>query len=397
MRVARIVTRPNLGGPMRQAIALWHAHRQLGIATLLVTGVVGAGEAALEPSALGVPRLPFADAVAAGPAAAGWVELADLQRGVAPWRDLRAGRALRRLLAAFAADVVHTHTSKAGWLGRRAAFALGVPRVVHTFHGHVLQDYFGGPMSALLRRLERRLAARTDVLVAVSDSCADELAAAGIAPRQRFVVVPPAVPLPAPLARAEARRRLGLGEAVVALACVGRLVPIKRVADFVDAVAARPTWRGVVFGDGPDRAALAQRVAARAAGRIELAGAVPDAAALLPAFDALVLPSVREGCPLVAVEAFAAGVPVVGYDVPGVRDALTVWGDGFLVPPAEGPDGLGAAIARCLAEPAATAARVRRARDGVGRFAPAQVAAALVDLYRPGKAGVARYDAAAEA
>ena len=376
---------------------MWHAHRALGVRTLLVTGAVGDDEARLDPAAAGLPSLPFATALAQGAAAEGWVVVPALRRGVAPFADRRAAAALRRLLRAFAPDVVHTHTSKAGWLGRRAARAVAVPRLVHTFHGHVLQDYFGGPMSAVLRRLERRLAARTDVLVAVSDSCADELAAAGVAARARFVVVPPAVPLVPPLARAAARARLGIAAGAVALACVGRLVPIKRVAHFVDVLAARPDWQGHVFGDGPERPALAAHVAARAPGRVTLHGAVGDVAASLAAFDALLLPSVREGCPLVAIEAFAAGTPVVGYDVPGVRDVLRTWGDGLLVRPARGPNGLVEAVETVLADPVASRSRVQRARDGVGRFAPAAVAERLLGLYGAGKADFPRYDGAPSA
>jgi glycosyltransferase involved in cell wall biosynthesis len=381
MRVMRVVTRPNLGGPTRQAIALWHEHRALGASTLLVTGVVDRGEVGLDPAAFGVPRLSFDEALQRGAEAAGWVELPHLRRGLAPWSDLRASRALQRLLARMRPDVVHTHTSKAGCLGRRAALRAGAPVLVHTFHGHVLQDYFGEAVSAWLRRLERRLAARTQLLVAVSDSCADELAAAGVAARDRFVVVPPAVPFAALLSREAARARLGIGRDEFRLACVGRLVPIKRVAHFVDLLAQRPEFGGCVFGDGPERARLQARVQAVAADRVHLRGAVADVASLLPAYDALVLPSVREGCPLVAVEAFRAGVPVVGYDVPGVRDVLTRWGGGLLVPVAAGPAGLAEAVARLAAAPDLAASLVARARDGVDRFAPATVARQLLAAY----------------
>lgn len=396
MRVMRVVTRPNLGGPMRQAIALWHAHRQLGVRTLLVTGVVGADEAPLDPTLGGVPRLAWQQALQAGEHAEGWVELPDLRAGVGPWADLQAGRALDRLLHSCRPDVVHTHTSKAGWIGRRAAVRAGVPLVVHTFHGHVLQDYFGRAASAWLRHLERRLARRTHVLVAVSNSCADELAAAGVAARERFVVVPPAVPLATPLPRAEARARLGIDGDGLRLAAVGRLVPIKRFGHFVDLLALRPDWQGDVFGEGREGAHLAAHAARVAPGRVHLRGAVAEVATLFPAYDALVLPSVREGCPLVAVEAFRAGVPVVGYDVPGVRDVLGPWGSGLSVPVEAGPAGLAAAVARLGEADLATAITVR-ARAAAERFAPAAVAAHLLALYRAAKERGGGYAAAPEA
>lgn len=347
MRVMRVLTRPNLGGPTRQAIALWHAMRALGVPTLLATGAVDAAEAPMLPSAHGVPALPFDAALAAGPSATGWVEVPGLGRS-ASWRaDRRAARALDRLLAAHRPDVVHTHTSKAGWLGRRAAAAAGVPVLAHTFHGHVLADYFAPPLAWWLRRLERRWAARSALLFAVSASCAEELAALGVADRARIAVVPPAVPRTELVPRAVARGRLGLPAAGPVVACIGRLVPIKRVEDFVAALEALPGVRGDIVGDGPLRGRL-ERQARAGTAPVVFRGPVPAIAALLPAYDALVVPSRREGLPLVAVEAARAGVPVVGYDVPGVRDALA-FAAGEVVDPGGGPVALADAVGRWLA------------------------------------------------
>lgn len=381
LRVVRVLTRPNLGGPTRQAIALWHAHRALGVQTLLVTGAVGAGERLLSPAAGGVPELTLAEVERRGADAAGWLVVPSLRRGVTPLGDLRAGAQLRRVLRAARPDVVHTHTSKAGWIGRRAAWAVGARCVAHTFHGHVLQDYFARLPSALLARLERRLAARTDLLLAVSGSCADELAAAGVAARERFVVVPPAVPVTPAAPRGEARRRLGIAPDAAAVCAVGRLVPIKRLEDFVCAVAAVPALRGDVFGGGPQRERLLALATQLAPDRVRLRDARDDAAELLSAYDAVVLSSVREGLPLVAVEAFAAGVPVVGYDVPGVRDALATLGTGVLVPPADGPSGLARALSALLADSATRDALVAQAARAVAACAPAAVARQMLDEY----------------
>lgn len=347
MRVMRVLTRPNLGGPTRQAIALWHAHRALGVPTLLVTGAVDAGEAPLSPAVHGVPALSFDEALAAGPSATGWVELRALGQRAAWLADRRAVHALDRLLAAHRPDVMHTHTSKAGWLGRRAAASAGVPVLAHTFHGHVLTDYFAPPFAWWLRRLERRWAARSSLLFAVSASCAEELAALGVADRARFTVVPPAVPRTALLPRTEARRRLGLPSDGMVVACIGRLVPIKRVEHFIAALSALPGVRGDVVGDGPLRDSL-ERQARAAAAPVAFRGPEPGIAGLLSAYDALVVPSRREGLPLVAVEASRAGVPVIGYDVPGVRDALA-FAAGELVDPSGGPKALAAAVWRWCA------------------------------------------------
>ncbi|MCA8965836.1 MAG: glycosyltransferase, partial [Planctomycetes bacterium] len=358
----------------------WHAHRALGVATLLVTGAVGPEESQLSPADGGVPQISLADVERLGPDANGWLVLPSLRRGVDPLGDLRAAAQLRRVLRLVRPDVVHTHTSKAGWIGRRAARAVGVPCVAHTFHGLVLRDYFGALGSWWLRRLERRLARRTDLLFAVSASCREELVELGVAAAERIAVLSPAVPLPAALPRGEARRQLDIDGQDRRAVFVGRDAPVKRLEHFVAAIAAAPAWSGDVVGLGAWPAALEAHVH-RAAGRLRLCGPDPQIAQKLAAYDALVLPSRREGLPLVAIEAFAAGVPVVGYDVPGVGDALAE-GRGILVPESAGPAGLAAALAR-LADGALPDVAAARAMAEV--CAPRAVAARLLAAYAAAK------------
>ena len=123
-----------------------------------------------------------------------------------------------------------------------------------------------------------------------------------------------------------------------------------------------------------------------AGGRVIVRRPEPEIASLLRAYDAVVLPSVREGCPLVAIEAFAAGVPVVGYDVPGVRDALSHFGRGVLVPESDGPAGLAAALVALRADGGRRRALVAAARCGVDACDPAAVAAGLLASYRDASA-----------
>ncbi|MFT4512134.1 MAG: glycosyltransferase involved in cell wall biosynthesis [Planctomycetota bacterium] len=376
LRVVRVLTRPNLGGPTRQAIALWHAHRDLGVETLLVTGVVGPEEVQLSPADHDVP------VAAADGSSGGWLQLPDMRRGVDLFGDRRARRALREVIRRFRPDVVHTHTSKAGLIGRKAAWAERVPVTAHTFHGHVLKDYFGKLPSRLLAALERRLARPTNLLFAISPSCADELAECRVAARERFEVIAPAVAVPVPMERITARELLGIASEQWRVCAVGRLVPIKRLADFVMAIAGVADLHGDVIGDGSERASLQQLSTQHAGARIHIRGVEPDIARLLPAYDAVVLPSVREGYPLVAIEAFAAGVPVVGYDVPGVRDALSHFGRGVLVPSADGPAGLGRALAALRADSSAQSRLVTDARRAVHACSPAVVAECLLSAYR---------------
>lgn len=376
----RVLTRPNLGGPTLQAAALFAEHAAAGVSTLLAVGRCPPHETAVDLQARGVPRL---EAAAVAPGSAGFVELLALGNRWSPAGNRAARRELVRLCRAFRPQVVHTHTSKAGWLGRRAARRALVPVVAHTFHGHVLRGYFDPVRAFVLARLEAALARRTDLLFAVGESCADELAALGVAPRARLLVLPPAVPAATPgrplCARAEARQALGAGPDDWLVACVGRLVAIKRVDRFVAAVAALPGCRGHVVGDGPQAAAL--RRALPGDGRVQMRGADPAIAAVLPGYDALVIPSAREGLPLVAVEAFAAGVPVVGFDVPGVRDALA-GGAGVLVPEAQGAAGLAAALRRLRTDAPLRARCTERGRAELPRYAPREVAERLLEAYR---------------
>ena len=383
MRVMRVLTRPNVGGPTMQAVALWHEHRALGIKTVLAVGTCLAGETAVDLEANGIPSL-RADAVDRD--CEGFVVVDALGNRRSPFAQRRATAQLELLMRRSCPDVVHTHTSAAGLAGRRAAWACGIERTVHTFHGIVLRDYFGPLVSWALLRLEARLARRTAALVAVSASCRDELAELGVADAARIRVVPPAVPLPTFLPRAEARRRLSLSDDAFVVGAYGRLVPIKRIDLFLDALAQMPQAMGRVFGDGP----LRERLARRAPANCALVPANADARACMTAFDALLLPSRREGCPLVAVEAFAAGVPVVGFDVPGVRDVLATWGEGILVPEREGAAGLAGALDRLRRDPGSGRELAARAKAGLFRFEPRVVAAELLSLYRSLPRGGAR-------
>jgi glycosyltransferase involved in cell wall biosynthesis len=371
----RVLTRPNVGGPTLQAAALWREHQNAGVDTLLAVGQCAPAEAALDLQALGVPRTDGAGIARGEP---GFAVVPELGNDWSPRRDRGAVRALVELARAFRPDVVHTHTTIAGWIGRRAARRARVPVVAHTFHGHVLRDYFGRLPSWLLARLEAYLARRTDLLFAVSPSCADELARLGVAARARLLVVPPAGPLPEFLPRTLARERLGAASDRWLVACVGRLVPIKRVGLFVAALAELPECEGHVHGDGPLRQQL--EGAARG-GRVRFFGAGTAPRDCLPAYDALVVPSAREGCPLVAVEAFAAGVPVVGFDVPGVRDVLSEWGGGVLVEPSAGAAGLAAALRRLCADAGLRDQVTAAGRAGLARFRPGAVAAELFASY----------------
>ena len=170
---------------------------------------------------------------------------------------------LTRLMRAWRPQVVHTHTAKAGLLGRLAARAARVPTVVHTFHGHVLRGYFAPPKQALFRRLEALLARAADALVAVSDAVKQDLVELGVARADKIRVIPLGLelgPLAGELPRGALRREAGLADGTPLVGMVGRLVPIKDVPTFLRAarlvLETRPAVRFALVGDGEERAAL---------------------------------------------------------------------------------------------------------------------------------------------
>jgi glycosyltransferase involved in cell wall biosynthesis len=237
------------------------------------------------------------------------------------------------VVRSFRPQIVHTHTAKAGALGRTAALSSGRPRplIVHTYHGHVLEGYFGRAVTAGYRGVERGLARFSDRLVGVSQATVDDLVRLRVAPRERFEVIPLGL---------ELDRFLELGPApeasgdVVAL-YAGRLVPIKRVDLLLRALAraraAGAPLRLVVLGDGELRPAL-ERLAAELgiAASVTFLGYRDDVVPHLAAADLAVLSSANEGTPVALIEAAAAGRPSVGTRVGGVADVVAE-GTGRLV------------------------------------------------------------------
>jgi glycosyltransferase involved in cell wall biosynthesis len=336
MRIARILTRLNLGGPARQVLASDPLLVRRGYQLRLFCGRPEAGEGDLAEEA----RAAGLDVVS----------VPGLERRPAAWRDLRAQAFLRRALAAFDPDVVHTHAFKAGWLGRTAA-RRAVPRaaLVHTFHGHVLEGYFPAWLSRALIGLERRLARRTDRVLAVSRATADDLVRLGIVDEQRLSLSPPGIRLDAWLDQPELPDRSAAGRAlrerwgVPAEACLalqlGRLAPVKRPQAALDvfarAAADRPHLWLAIVGDGPPRAELEERLGAWPADlrrRVLLPGALADAPAVHAASDMLLLTSRNEGWPVAVIEAAAAGRAVVAPDVGGLAEALSDPERGLLAP-----------------------------------------------------------------
>ncbi|MGH2672745.1 MAG: glycosyltransferase family 4 protein [Actinomycetota bacterium] len=371
MRLLRIITRLNVGGPARQVVQLNRSLQGRGFECRLVTGTEGPSEGRIDPGPERVTVIPA------------------LRRAISPRLDLAAARALDRLVRAWRPDVVHTHLAKAGGLGRFVARRRNVPVTVHTFHGHVLDGYFSPPIARVFLAAERRLARRTTALVAVSNAVRDELLALGIGREDQWHVIPVGLELDGLLgnlpSKAEARERLGLPPDGAAVGIVGRLVPIKDHETFLRAAVrllpARDDLTFVVAGDGEDRAVLEARASELLEERVRFLGWVQDLAALYAALDVVVLTSRNEGTPVSLVEAGAAGRPVVATRVGGVPDVVADGETGILVPPGD-PAATAAAIERLLGEPALARAMGGTARARVpSRFSADRLVDDLAALY----------------
>jgi glycosyltransferase involved in cell wall biosynthesis len=328
IRVLRVIARLNMGGPAIHVASLAAGLADRGYHTTLVAGSLARGE---DSMAFLADRLGVSV-----------VSVPEIQREVSFLHDARSVMRVAALIRELRPHILHTHTAKAGAIGRLAALSAGSARpqaVVHTFHGHVLKGYFGGPRSAFFREIERGLARASDALVAVSPEVRDELVALGVAPREKFAVVRLGIPLDERLGDSTSdldyRRLYGIGKRAFVVGWVGRMTAVKDTAAAVEILHAL-RMRGVdavlcLVGDGPDRERLEQLAHELGVARFcFFVGYQPDVAGFYRLFDAFLLPSMNEGTPVSAIEALAAATPVVASRVGGVPDVVRDSVDGYL-------------------------------------------------------------------
>ncbi len=358
IRVLRLFSRLNIGGPSLHVILLSQGLRSFGYDTRLVVGRESPREGNL--LALAAERGVACET------------LAGLGREIAPLRDLRALFGLARLMRTWRPAIVHTHTAKAGLLGRLAARAARVPTVVHTFHGHVLRGYFSPPKQAFFRRLEAFLARAADALVAVSESVKQDLVDLRIAPAPKIRVIPLGLELAGlagELRRGALRDAAGIPRDAPLVGMVGRLVPIKDVPTFLRAARRvrerRPDARFAIVGDGEEGPALeALSDSLGLHGAVHFFGWRGDLAAVYGDLDVVVNASRNEGTPVALIEALAAARPVIATAVGGTPDLLGRGERGRLVPPGE-PDALAEAVVETLEGSEAARRRAHAGREHV--------------------------------
>lgn len=259
---------------------------------------------------------------------------------ISPRNDAMALKQLTRLLGEGQFDVVHTHSAKAGALGRVAAHRVGLGRVVHTYHGFPFHQFQSRLHRTAFIQVERRLANLTHEVLAIGSGVATEAIRLGLADPTRLRTITPVVDghvvRMSPAARLAARRRLGIAPDSLVVGTVGRLDFQKAPDDFVkmlDALEHRAAV-GVWVGDGPERASTEARARTCGLGdRLKLLGDRDDVAEILPAFDVFAMTSRYEGLPCSVVEAMRCGVPVVATAVNSVPDLVVPGETGFLAPP----------------------------------------------------------------
>ncbi len=383
--VVRIITRLNIGGPSIQATRLASALDRHGFSTTLIHGRLGGGEGDMSYLIAPGARVVFVDT---------------LQRRLSPVDDLRSLFRLYAELKRARPAIVHTHMAKAGLLGRVATAAYNLARgssprtrVIHTYHGHVLEGYFHPLATRIFIALERLLARVTDRIVAISPAIERELRDGfHIGRADQYRVVPLGFDLSEfaavdDEARAGARRRLDVAPDAEVVSTVGRLTAIKNYRLFLDAIAAaartRPRLLALIAGDGElrdDLATYARQLGI--ADRVRFLGWRRDLSTIYGATDVFMLTSRNEGTPVALIEAMASGVPGVSTDVGGVKDVIDSTDVGARVPDGDAA-GLAAQLVRYLADPDLRRRSGERARAGVlDRYGLDRLVRDITALYR---------------
>ena len=320
IRVLRIIARMNVGGPAVQVSGLMRHLDNSKFDQRLLTGFCDLGEADyLDTAALDISAQ----------------RIDGLGRSLSLWNDWKAFTAIRSEIRTFKPHIIHTHTAKAGVLGRLASLSSGMSsKRVHTFHGHLLNGYFSRPVRRLVILIERLLAYSTDVLVSVGVRVRNELIAVGIGSSNKFRVVPPGLELNEVPSRIAARKLLELSEDDFVVSFMGRITQIKRPDRFLDAIDAAkhdiPELKCLIAGEG-DLYQVTKDRAAELGLPVIFLGWRSDIEVILAASDVVMLTSDNEGTPLSLIQAGMIGVPAIATRVGSVEEIVKDLQGGLLV------------------------------------------------------------------
>ena len=383
MRIVHIITRLIIGGAQENTLLSCEGQHDRGHDVTLITGpAIGPEGSLMERATSYGYRVEVMD---------------EMRRAIHPLRDWRAYRRLARRLIELKPEVVHTHSSKGGIIGREAARRARVRFVVHTIHGLAFTASTSRPVNAVYRMLERRAAPLTDKIVCVADEMRAQSQAADIGTPDQYLTIYSGMEtrpfLDPPVPRDVVRAQLGLKDGHIAVGTIARLFDLKGHEDLLE-IAPRlcarfPNLRFLWVGDGSLRPKYAAEIARLGLNdRFILTGLVPPQRIpeLANAMDILVHPSRREGLPRAVPQASLAGKPVVVYDIDGSREGLIPDRTGFLLPPFD-VSALERAVMRLLEGPALRRAMGEAGRAfALSRFDATVMIDALEKLYTDGVA-----------
>ncbi len=351
IRIMRIIARLNVGGPAIHVTLLTEHLNNADFETQLVCGTIEEGEGDMSY---------YAEAHGVTP-----LIVDELSRSLNPLRDIATIFKLYRIMRAYKPHIVHTHTAKAGFVGRWAAKLAGVPVIVHTFHGHVFSGYFSPAKTRFFILLEQLTARISDTIITLTQSLRRELADDyKIARKERITVLPLGLDLQpfadTPRKSGMFRQAWGIPADAPLIGIVGRFVPVKNHALFLEAAAkiraVRPNARFVMIGDGELRTDIeAQINTLGLRDAVTLTGWQRDLTTAYADMDVFVISSVNEGTPVTVIEALSNGCPVVATRVGGLADLLDGGAFGMLVPSGDS-QALAAAVLATLDSPPDTRA-----------------------------------------
>ena len=357
IRVLHIITRLDMGGSAQEALQTVLTLDPQFYKVVLIKGATG--ESAMTSTELQSVKQKLAVASDRGVEV---INLPSLVRRISLWNDLKAFVLIWSLIRRYKPHIVHTHTSKAGVLGRLAAWLARVPVIIHKPHGHVFYGHFSPSLSRLFLHIERLLGRITDHIVALTPMEARDYLTLRVLTADKISIIHSGVDVHRFIAGAKQRTRkrkeLGIPADSMVIGYVGWLIPIKGVTHLVNAMAkiAEPFPKSllVLVGKGDDKGEeeikLKEQVGrAGLADKVRFLGWRSDVAEIMGCFDIFVLPSLNEGMGRVLVEAMAAGLPIVASRVGGIPDLVKDGQNGLLVPAADAP-ALAKAISDLLAD-----------------------------------------------
>ncbi len=384
LKVIHVITRLDQGGSAQNTLLTALRHDRARYAPMVAAGEPGRW------TAQGGQAATLDNCRRLDEAGIPWTLMDCLVRHPSPWQDLRAVWRLWRLFRAERPDIVHTHTSKAGTIGRVAAWLARVQTVIHTPHGHVFYGHFGPVLSWIFLQIERLLAPLTSQLIALTDAERDDHLVRRVGTAEQWSVIPSGIDLSQfQDAQRRGRQRPAFFECpadAIVIGSVGWLTEIKGHRTLIEAMAqlvpSNPRLHLVLVGTGhlhDDYVALAAKLGIER--HVHLVGHREDIPACLAGMDIFVLPSLNEGMGRALVEAMAASLPVIASRVGGVPGILEDHHTGLLVPPAD-PSALASAIAAQLRQPARARAMALAASQRIGsQFDVAWMVPAIEAVY----------------